>query len=594
MQIKGKAEIIIRDALTGEIKPEKCRVEENMLTGAIANLLNPNFIADNLSRNFDNNLTYLSKLKCNPLTMYTPIVSELLGGILVFNKPLMEEVTNILPNKDIMSSCIGYAGDEDYTGVNSYRGRINAGSTGFVDETKKVYKYTFDFDTQKSNGVIASVALTSRLGGQCGLRNDNKDFGNLDIPLRQDIEPALSTYGVGSLSDPQEAKILHRINTFIPYLSVQDGYFLTSTALDNFYTIRRLDNGNYYSIKKFVFNSNITIFDDIKENIDDYYNVENCPLFKEVEKFTINNGFNVTGVGNYNIPNFICPPSDEVIINGNIMTMIETNITSTVGNATIVYKIVNFDIVLKTYTMKTITITPTNFPVPIGSYKETFNQSIYSIIIGDKLYMTYQNASPEVMYNETTQTDNHDTDLNIIVVDINTSQYTNIKANLLGALPFKPMVFLDTLAIFPDLDVDGTGNNNHFYLLMNDNKFTMHKYNLDTGVKHFDKDDKLIFQEDTPEPIVPLESEIADFKRNHVFYRLLNLPLLFKNPLMVTSTCVGDDLYSSKHFVNLSVFSPYLSTINNIQEPINKESTETMQIIYQLTLIEEPTQPTQP
>lgn len=153
--IKGTATLKLINAATGE--EEKSVTSENMVTNAIANLLNPPMIALTAGRDF-------SAL----LDQIMPICTKALGGVLLWDNTIFENVNTILPPMDI--NCIGHAGGE-YTGTLPRRGSYNTAESGYIDDDSGAhvgYRHVWDFATDKANGTIKSLSLTHLNGGNSG------------------------------------------------------------------------------------------------------------------------------------------------------------------------------------------------------------------------------------------------------------------------------------------------------------------------------------------------------------------------------------------------------------------------------------------
>lgn len=147
--LKGHAKIELTDVNTGE---KQVYEHHNMVTNAIQSQLET--------------IGYLA----NPTEInkkLTPLYNNGMGGILLFQEELSENVNNIaLP--DSSNPIVGYASNDAYTGSDTKRGSKNISESGFgKDENNKTkYTYVWDFNTSQANGNISSIALTSTA---CGL-----------------------------------------------------------------------------------------------------------------------------------------------------------------------------------------------------------------------------------------------------------------------------------------------------------------------------------------------------------------------------------------------------------------------------------------
>lgn len=152
MAFKGKSTIELRNAETGEL--EFKTEDENMVTNAVYNLINHHYDL------FYDNTCWNEK----PWWPMSPILKQCYSGILLFSGNLTEDVENIIAPADVKQ--IGYAQNQ-YTGANPERGNLNVSESKEINDGKG-YRFVWDFATDKANGTIRSVALTSLAGGKIG------------------------------------------------------------------------------------------------------------------------------------------------------------------------------------------------------------------------------------------------------------------------------------------------------------------------------------------------------------------------------------------------------------------------------------------
>lgn len=173
--IKGKSTIQLFDAVTN--KEIKKVVNNNMVTNAINNMLNiPNdYLLDSSFKNL-----------CDTVM---PIQTSGLGGILLWDSTLPEDANLTLPPLGVNN--VGYAGDA-YSGANKYRGSYNTNESGAIPNG---YRHVWDFATDRANGTIKSLSLTSRRGGNTGLHYNNTD----GIYAVTDNMRVTSNYGNGPM-----------------------------------------------------------------------------------------------------------------------------------------------------------------------------------------------------------------------------------------------------------------------------------------------------------------------------------------------------------------------------------------------------------
>lgn len=139
--IEGKATIELTDVHTGQ---KETVVEKNMVTNLI-----PYFFSDNV-------LSYRS-LSNRGLTTpdVCPIYQKLMGGLLLFEEPLEENVDNLYAPRS--NRCVGCANQDVNTTDNVMRGSLN------VTESKKLpdgHQFVWDFATHQGNGTVSALALT--------------------------------------------------------------------------------------------------------------------------------------------------------------------------------------------------------------------------------------------------------------------------------------------------------------------------------------------------------------------------------------------------------------------------------------------------
>ena len=183
--LKGNTKIQLFDFVSGK---EVQRVEKhNMITNAITKLVSPP-----LDYLMNSNLSYYTCLNaCMPLS------TNGLAGILLWQDPIEENADIVVPNFE--NKLIGRAGST-YSGTNRYRGSLNTNESGDITNGKR---FVWDFGTDKANGTISAVSLTSLAGGNCsiGAATDENDcfsifsyvVGNCgnNQPFVAEIEPNL-------------------------------------------------------------------------------------------------------------------------------------------------------------------------------------------------------------------------------------------------------------------------------------------------------------------------------------------------------------------------------------------------------------------
>lgn len=146
---KGVCEIILEEN-GKEVLHTK---DENMVTNAITNLLNPP-----ANMFYSGGINYSSVI-----SKKTPIATKLLSGVMLFASQITENPNTIYPPAD--NSQVGCAGNDAYSGTNTMRGSYSSPESGAVANG---YKHVWNFSEPQSNGTIRCVSLTSPQGGKGG------------------------------------------------------------------------------------------------------------------------------------------------------------------------------------------------------------------------------------------------------------------------------------------------------------------------------------------------------------------------------------------------------------------------------------------
>ncbi len=191
--MKGKATITLSNAKTGEIIR---RMEEhNIVTNALNNIFNPPHYM--LLTGFD-----YSKL----FTKGLPLYKDLLAGIMLIGNSREENPDNFMLDNSTIP--VGHAGDA-YAGAAPMRGSLNLNETHAIGNG---YRFTWDFGTDKANGTIKCIGLTSREFGNAGFQLSDALNGSYTV-LPQDI---------GNISGAPSGAFVHArgqyIGTFEPMI----------------------------------------------------------------------------------------------------------------------------------------------------------------------------------------------------------------------------------------------------------------------------------------------------------------------------------------------------------------------------------------
>lgn len=174
--IKGKTTIQLFDARTGK---ELCRqTDENMVTNAIDVIANGKDYLNifkwarfNYSYSGDSsiNLQYSKHCMSSPLFAMLPLAKNALSGILLWDDNITED-PNIMNIPDGVHM-LGHAGDS-YSGTDNLKGSYNDNESG---EIEGGWRHVWDFATDKANGTIKCLSLTSRNGGNVGCYGNYED-----------------------------------------------------------------------------------------------------------------------------------------------------------------------------------------------------------------------------------------------------------------------------------------------------------------------------------------------------------------------------------------------------------------------------------
>ena len=159
--LKGKTTIQLFDAKTGEKTDEVTKT--NLVTNAVRNILGGAFnqlASGNMWANGIEGVNGLFKLPED-----RNFAQALYGGVLLFSKPITEDVEHCLPTIEEIKSFIGSANQSASDGSDSFRGSINEGES---EIGTNYVKFVWDFKTNECNGDIASICLTSDCGGAVG------------------------------------------------------------------------------------------------------------------------------------------------------------------------------------------------------------------------------------------------------------------------------------------------------------------------------------------------------------------------------------------------------------------------------------------
>ena len=169
--IKGKATIQLFDEKSGEVVKELH--EENMITNAVDTILNPpDYIEIGMDSDNDRSFNMLRDFAGN-------IADTAFRGIIVCRDKIPEDGNNMMlpwTNEEI-----GHAGIAN-TNTDTSIGTYNANESGRI-ENGKGYRHVWDFASDKANGEIGCICLTTKDGGTNGMHHSywNLSCGGTDL-----------------------------------------------------------------------------------------------------------------------------------------------------------------------------------------------------------------------------------------------------------------------------------------------------------------------------------------------------------------------------------------------------------------------------
>lgn len=172
--IKGRAKIQLFDADTGKLTKEV--IEENLITNAVNNIINPpDFCKTGINTDVTKNLAFNPLVYVGGDPTAGGVAGTMFSGVLCFRDAIPEDPNVILmpwTNKEV-----GHAGGTT-ANEDSGLGTYNATESGVI-ENGNGYRHVWDFATDRANGEIGCICLTTRRGGYAGVNNyDNTPIGS--------------------------------------------------------------------------------------------------------------------------------------------------------------------------------------------------------------------------------------------------------------------------------------------------------------------------------------------------------------------------------------------------------------------------------
>lgn len=169
------------NAKTGKL--EHKQENTNIVTNAVQDILTYNDPLGWGARLRQPNSSDYVRMGVQQFNYLHPFPTTAFGGLLLFDSNIDEDPTIMMPPDGVMETA--HAGSA-YSGVNPHRGSYNTNESGAIDEEdRKGYRHVWDFGTDKGNGTIKCLSLTSRTGGDIGYINNfpnNSDYLNYANP----------------------------------------------------------------------------------------------------------------------------------------------------------------------------------------------------------------------------------------------------------------------------------------------------------------------------------------------------------------------------------------------------------------------------
>ena len=449
LQGKTKIELFETRPGGGYFKVE----DSNMVTNACYNLFNPSSTVQSLQ-----------DTPFNPRKIHNPILKRCFGGLLLFGNPLTEDKNLIMPGQNVN---IGHAG-LPYTGADPYIGTLNQTESKEINGGKG-YRFVWDFATDKANGTIRSVALTSATGGMTGYSKKDNTGTNKTFLCR------VSSPLDGSGTDSPMEVVQTEYSSFCMVGCFSKDTFLYANAADG---ANRVQFRTVESLQLCTLKTN-------------YPKLTKEKTVTSTKKLTFSSGFHQVGSKLYSVYPYETNKIDIVVFNG-LTLEIESEQTLIVQDA---------------------------------QFTTTFDRNTPRKALYKNGFLYVQHSDKKQVYK---------------INELDTSDYSII---ITSASTLEPLCFLGEYIWIP---CNGTGINR---LYDGENVSEVNTYMLD-----------------------PRSSSV-----NSPF---INLPYL------VLSKAYHNTPYGRyENIISLGIFTPFLSTINNLSTPVVKNETQTMKVTYEITEI---------
>lgn len=245
MGLVGKTTIKLFDAKTGKLSD---MVESsNMVTNAVSNIfsgaLNSLIVSKIYELGSSDDLGYLFDIPDG----YN-LAKTFFGGVLVFSNSIEEDVNHIIPTADEIKSFVGCGNHGSSITNNKFKGNFNENESVIGDN---YVTFVWDFSTEQCNGDIASICLTSDVGGNLGYGFSALDaqYSGVLNHLRSDM---WNPTNYANYSSPHYPLMKSSFTT---------GDVHDSFVYENYYYYVYRDKVYRYDISKILNNSGVDILD---------------------------------------------------------------------------------------------------------------------------------------------------------------------------------------------------------------------------------------------------------------------------------------------------------------------------------------------
>ena len=181
MALKGTTRIELTNVRTGE---KEVIEKDNLVTNAVGDILQMNPYGLRF-RDYQTNF-HPANEKSSAITskyfgkQFLPMCPNLFGGILLYEKTLEEDPEKYFAPMDNL--LVGYSSNTVNSETDTKRGSMNQTESGPLDDGTG-YRFVFDFSTSQGNGTIASLGLTSKMGGVGGYGSMVDTYNNFVFPV---------------------------------------------------------------------------------------------------------------------------------------------------------------------------------------------------------------------------------------------------------------------------------------------------------------------------------------------------------------------------------------------------------------------------